>query len=212
MQFNIHTHYQLIGKYEILDMRNLNTAPEGWFSAAIHPWDALSIPTLPEVLLSKANSPQCLAIGETGLDKVQGPSMEIQESCFLQHIELSESLELPLIIHCVRAWNELINLRKRTHPKTPWIIHGFNKPGVLNELLREGFYLSIGPAVLQNEKLQSSIPHIPLDRLFLETDDTDHLISEIYEKVAALKRLSLQQLEERIEQNFKNVFRKWTTG
>jgi TatD DNase family protein len=72
--------------------------------------------------------------------------------------------------------------------------------------------ISIGAALLSNSKLQECISKIPNDQLFLETDDKGVTISEIYQKVSELKKLTLPQLEELIEQNFKRVFTKWRTG
>ena len=63
-------------------------------------------------LSEKLNATGCIALGEIGLDKLKGPSMEVQLAVFKEQIALSEKLELPVIIHCVRAWNELVLVKK----------------------------------------------------------------------------------------------------
>ena len=85
----------------------------------------------------------------------------------LKWIEISENRELPLILHIVRAFPEIIALKKQLSPKQPWIIHGFRgKPQLASELLRHGFYLSIG------EKYNpEAVAVIPRDRLLLESDE-----------------------------------------
>ena len=52
-----------------------------------------------------------IMIGECGLDKVWGPTLDIQEASFRRHIELSEKHQKPLIIHCVKAYNEIIAIK-----------------------------------------------------------------------------------------------------
>ena len=106
-------------------------------------------------------------MGEVGLDKAQGTPLDIQQKELLKWIEISENRELPLILHIVRAFPEIIALKKQLSPKQPWIIHGFRgKPQLASELLRHGFYLSIG------EKYNpEAVAVIPRDRLLLESDE-----------------------------------------
>jgi TatD DNase family protein len=138
--------------------------------------------------------------------------MEIQLAVFKEQIALSEKLELPVIIHCVRAWNELKQVKIELKPKQIWIFHGFIKTRILNEVLENGFHISIGTAVLTNKKVQDILPAIPNNRLFLETDHSNCLISTVYQKVSELKKLPLQELEEILENNFKRVFTRWKIG
>ncbi len=154
-------------------------------------------------------NPYCLTIGECGLDKLIPIPLPDQLDCFEMQIRLSEQYELPLILHCVKAWNEVIQVRRKMNPKQTWIFHGFRKTTLLESVLTEGLMVSIGTAVLHDQKLQEVIPQIPGDRLFLETDsDAVHGIDEIYEKVAELRGVSVEKLSEIIEENFRRVFRK----
>lgn len=82
------------------------------FSCGIHPWYSEDSETQMAYLTEITSNPRIVAIGETGLDKLKGPSFEVQTPVFKKHIELSEKLGKPVIIHCVKAWEELLKVKK----------------------------------------------------------------------------------------------------
>ena len=92
----------------------------------------------------------CVGIGECGLDFFKKTIDEQKQIHFFsKQIELSEALELPLIIHCVRAFHELFYLHKLYKPKQAWIVHGFNGSLKLaTQLLEKGIYMSFGKTLL----------------------------------------------------------------
>ena len=205
--FNIHTHVSIHPESEILSL-----APEELFtdnrslyaSVGIHPW------TLTEenadiqwkALCESIKDKRIVAIGECGLDKLKGPSMELQTAVFKQEAALAEDSSLPLIIHCVKAFNELIQLKKEISPRQSWIIHGFRgKLPLALDCIRHGFYLSIGSHFQEN-----TLKTIPLDRLFIETDESEESIGSIYQRVAETKGISQQELLEAINKNVREVF------
>ena len=116
-------------------------------SAGLHPW-YLSVETFDAAsdwLLEQAQSPQVIAIGEAGLDKLISPPWALQLAAFQRCVEISETTQKPLLIHCVRAFNEIIALKKLAQPQQPWIFHGFNKnQQTADMLLNEGCFLSFG--------------------------------------------------------------------
>lgn len=83
------------------------------FSAGIHPW---YIPAHPEETLKElerlAASPSCKSIGEAGLDKYASTPLPLQRELFIRQAELAVSRQLPVIIHCVKAWDELLAIKK----------------------------------------------------------------------------------------------------
>lgn len=86
------------------------------------------------------------------------------------------------------------------------IIHGFNKKeNVGKELLDAGFYLTFGKATLEHLSLQKLIKDLPVHKIFLETDDADFDISELYEKVSEIKSISLENLSSQMWENLENV-------
>jgi TatD DNase family protein len=156
--------------------------------------------------------PNCVAIGEAGLDKLIGSSFEIQRKTFIEQALLAEELKLPLIIHCVKAWNELREIKRKLKPNIPWIYHGFNKTSLVDEVIEEGFYLSFGHSLLTNVSLQKRIDNVPLDRIFLETDNANVDLKLLYQCLAEIKDLTLPELEKAIEINVLNIFPKWRIG
>ena len=72
-------------------------------------------------------------------------------------------------------------------------------------MLKHGFFLSFGKSVLYNLSLQSILKEIPIDKIFLETDDTDFDIAELYQKVSEIKEISLEELQKKISENLQSI-------
>ena len=205
--FNIHTHTSIQPETEILSLSPEQLSTDihvVYASGGIHPWNL----TLEhsehqwKALCQSAKDKRTIAIGECGLDKLKGPSMELQTAVFKQEAKLAENSSLPMIIHCVKAFNELIQLKKEISPRQPWIIHGFRgKFSLALDCIRHGFYLSIGSR-FQTDTLKA----IPLDRLFIETDESEESIGSIYQRIAETKGISLEELTEGINKNVRKVF------
>ena len=205
--FNIHTHSSIFPETEILSLSpeqlptNIHTM---YASAGIHPWELTleNANSQWEALCHSIKDKRIIAIGECGLDKLKGPSMALQTIVFKQEATLAEENSLPLIIHCVKAFNELIQLKKEISPRQPWIIHGFRgKLHLAQDCIRHGFYLSLGSNFQEN-----SLKAIPINRLFIETDDSEENIGSIYQRIAETKEISLQELVEAINKNVQDVF------
>lgn len=162
----------------------------------VHPWHAGE--PLPEPDLCGK-----LAIGECGLDALRGPSLEQQEAVLRWQIMLSETHGLPLIVHCVRAFDRLLAMRKALRPGMPWMVHGFRgKPQQLHTLLAAGCFIGFGPHY-NTESLRCC----RLNRLLLETDnDATHDIAYIYNNVAADLGLSVAQLMEQMQENYRKFY------
>ena len=188
---DFHTH-------QIPDRQDVVAVVDGRDTWGLHPWRADERFVVPD-LSGK------LAIGECGLDGLRGPAMERQEEVFVRQIRLSEELGKPLIIHCVKALERLLALRKELKPKQSWMLHGFRgKPQHLRSRLDAGLFVSFGPQ--HNEE---SLRLCPADRLLLETDDdTSKPIDRIYYNVALERGLELTSLVETMAENYRAFFRK----
>jgi len=211
MYINIHTHFITGRQIEVVSRTFDDVLPE-YFSFGIHPWEIDKWVNKLAIFESSLSLKGCLAVGEIGLDKLKGPGISKQIEIFKRQILLSEEFHLPVILHCVKSWNELKVLKCELNPKQTWVFHGFTKSSLTEEVLKEGIYISIGHAILTSSTLQTALKNIPLDRLFLETDDAECAIEEIYAKVSELKNIPLSELQSQLEENFKNVFTKWITG
>jgi TatD DNase family protein len=159
------------------------------FSCGIHPCSAEEAAGQIDLLRKTGKNKQVFAIGEAGLDKLKGPDMDIQTKVFGQQIELAIEIGKPLIIHCVKAWDELIALYKEYKPDIPWIIHGYRgNVEQTKQLARLGFKFSVGE-FFNGE----AIRYIPLDSIFCETDMADISICKVYSRISSVLNLEFNQ-------------------
>lgn len=173
-----------------------------YVSVGIHPWDA-HLPNLDEqwnYVEKQAKHPTTLLIGEAGLDRNAQATTETQIAIFEKHIYLAEQLQKPLIIHCVRAFPELIQLKKQKQSTVTWIAHGYNaNPTIATQLLDQGFSFSLGSALLNTQSnARQLLKVIPSDRFFLETDDKLITIEEIYQVASSILNKPVERLMEDI--------------
>ncbi len=178
--------------------------PAGKFSIGLHPKDITEHWKSDfEKIKEISTSENCLAIGECGLDGLISIDEKLQSEIFQTHISWAEEIKKPIIIHCVRRFSQILHFKKA---KVPLVIHGFNKKeNIGKELLKAGLYLSFGKAALDNLSLQKLIEDFPIQRLFLETDNADFEILNLYEKVAEIKSISLENLKTQMWENLENV-------
>jgi TatD DNase family protein len=216
--FNLHTHNYTNSK-DILELVNQypNEFDEKipYYSIGIHPWkiEENRVEAELKIIESKLQTKNCLAVGECGLDKRIETPLEIQISVFEKQLLLAEKYKKPVIIHCVAAFQEVIEVKKRLAISVPMIIHGFSKNElVARQLVDNGFYLSFGKYLLQSQslgtELESVFKSIPNHRFFLETDTIEKGIHSVYDLAAKYKNLDLTTLKLIIENNFKKVFTK----
>ncbi len=207
---DIHTHHLPCNAQEALlsvcyDDISKGLIPQAaHLSVGIHPWylteETYSIQL--EWVHTLLQDKRVLALGEAGLDKCCGTPMVLQEKAFRSQIELSETFRLPLIIHAVKCMDELIRLKKEYQPDSPWILHGFRgKPQQAVAYVRHGFYLSFG-----EKYAEESLQAIPLERLFLETDESNVLIEALYQRAASVHSLSVAALKDSVLENINRVF------
>jgi TatD DNase family protein len=175
------------------------------YSIGIHPKD-IDTDTIEEQFrwMESNITEDCFAIGECGLDSFAETDLKIQENVFLRQIKIANALRKPVIIHCVRKFYEVISFKK--YAEQPMIIHGFNKKqSIADDLLHYNFYLSFGKALLYNLSLQNTFKSTPSDKIFLETDNENFNIRELYETAADLKGISLEKMNEQILENLETI-------
>lgn len=186
---NFHTHHPLASGED--------TIP----SFGLHPWYLSDRwqEDLDEIVQNRDCSARFL-IGECGLDRVCTTPYDRQLSAFEAQIALSEQWQRPLVLHCVRAFDDVLRLKRGTHQ--PWIYHGFRgKPQQLEQLLAHGFYVSFG---FQHHA--ESLRICPAERLFLETDDRPEPIAPLYEQVAQHRKTTTAALREQLWHNVERIF------
>lgn len=182
---------------------------KSYYSAGLHPWHiGLVDPEECLVSIELATSQEnMLAVGECGLDRLTLTGFALQELFFMKQIEIAQKHSKPLIIHCVRAYPDLMKIKKETKSDIPWIIHGFhgNQQTAL-QLIRHNFYFSVGKKLLSDQRKKDILKLLPADRLFLETDNGNTSISEIYSLAAQILSMSHENLNAIVLENFKHLF------
>lgn len=168
-------------------------------SIGIHPWYIYGDGKEQlRQLWERAACEEVRMIGEAGLDKLAEAPLPLQITLFEEQVACSEELQKPLVVHCVKAWQELVEIHRRMRPSEPWLVHGFRgKEALARQLLREGFYLSFGEhfqtgAVLAAWK----------ERLFAETDDSSLDIMAVYQRISQALDCPLPLLQDQIARNF----------
>lgn len=204
---DIHTHHlpQNAGQAIVnAEPADFDPQTQQYYSVGFHPWRLLkeNITNDWEKFKEQASHPQVLAIGETGLDKVAGAPYTLQIEAFKQQIDIASYVRKPLIIHCVRSYNEVMELKKKTKTNLPWIIHGFRgKKELARQLTDRGIYLSFN-----FNHQPEAICETPQDMLFLETDENTSDIRLLYNFVAEYRTLPVNTLTERIQENINRIF------
>ncbi len=212
---DIHTHHSdhtdgvlsIVNYYP--EQTILDHVPDQYITVGLHPWKLEQDCADKNLELVKTIAPinKVLAIGEIGLDRTVASPLHIQETYFIKQITIAEKLQKPIIIHCVRCFPELLSIKKKVKASTPWLIHGFrNNIQIANNLLEHGCYLSFGEALLFDKKIQDIFVQMPINRIFLETDESKCSIVDIYNKAVQLKNIQIEELKKSLFENYMLVF------
>ena len=183
-----------------------------------------------------AKTPGVIAIGEIGLDyyyKREDQHRLKQHLWFLYQLNLAWKLKLPVILHVRDAHEDALRILKM-HParKLGGVIHCFyGSKEIAEQYLKLGYHIGIGGSLLQLEErardLLEAIPHIPLDRILLETDapyilpyckdvikpkllrrtrNTSLILPAVIKKIAELKGISADEVEQAVAENTIRLF------
>ena len=171
-------------------------------------------------LKEMCKEPKVVAIGETGLDYYYSHSLpEIQKKCFEEQIELSKSLDMPVVIHNRESDEDLIQILNKYKPRG--VIHCFSGDiNLAKKILKLNMMLSFtGIVTFKNSTLDEVIKNIDCKNIMLETDSpylTPHPfrgkrnepkhVKLIAEKIAKIKNISIETLTEITTENALNLF------
>lgn len=176
-------------------------------SIGLHPWYATldKLEMQMKYMSVLASQQNVKLIGECGLDKLRGEQLGNQIIILEAQIRLAEKLNKPLILHCVKAFSALMEIKDRLKVTVPMIIHGFNKNEVLGQqLLDKGFLLSFGTAILKENSGAAKLLQ-QTDTFVLETDDSGTSIEEIYNTAAKLKNRTVDEIKACIFTNWNKL-------
>lgn len=220
-----------------------NQYPEGVFaSIGLHPTDAVA-----EFLTTKfqgedfdikkyrdlaLGAKKIVAVGETGLDYYHKPKgtaklqafKEKQKKIFLEQLHLAESLQLPVILHCRMAHQDLLEILTNyslptTNYKLTGVVHCFT--GTVEEMkeyIKLGFYIGIN-AIIFKLPLDEVVKECPLENMVAETDcpyltppaegknrNEPLFIQHTIQKIAELKGVTFDQIAQKTTENAKALF------
>ena len=176
-------------------------------TAGIHPWqaaecraaDAASLRLLLGDVLASAQ-----AIGETGIDMACGVDIEAQERLFSAHVQLASVSGMPVVIHCVRAFEPVMKILAGSQVRV--VFHGFI--GSEEQALRavgRGYFLSFGMRSFRSPRTVAAMRSVPAGNLFLETDDDPTPIEEVYATACALLGTDVGRLAEITLNNYNRL-------
>ncbi|PIN93208.1 hypothetical protein COU54_04030 [Candidatus Pacearchaeota archaeon CG10_big_fil_rev_8_21_14_0_10_31_24] len=163
------------------------------------------------------------AIGEVGIDFKESEDLkekERQKNIFRKFVLLSMELNIPIIVHSRKAEEECISILEELKAKKV-IMHCFcgNKK-LVSRIKDNNWYITIPTSVTRSQQFQEIALEFPLDRLFCETDapflhpfksfneskNEPSWVVESYKKIAELRKMSLKDIESRIEKNYRELF------
>lgn len=213
-----------LGRFEAMKQLTAHR-DEVSLSCGVHPLNVEDEPFDYDKLLSFAQDPKVVAIGETGLDYHYTPETKaLQQSIFAQQIEIANKVNKPLIIHTRSARQDTMEmLEQGGAEKCGGVLHCFTEDlAMAKRAMDIDFYISIsGIITFRNaEELRDVVRHVPLDRLLVETDspylapipyrgkpNQPAYVRETCEYLAALKGVSVEELARITTQNVQKLFK-----
>lgn len=191
MKVNIHTHHPKSGE------RTISTL-------GIHPYDAEGV-TTDSIFAIERTALEYDAIGEIGLDYSANINKEAQILLFKAQLEVARHLNKGVVIHCVKAFEEVMNILSRYN--LPFVIfHGFiGSPEQALRAAARGYYLSFGHRTFRSPKSIEALKVTPANLLFFETDDSTINIEQIYRQVSEVLGIPVPMLERVTNENFERI-------
>ena len=189
MIVDIHTH-------------NEQTEAQTIVTVGIHPWYTVDA----DLAAVESGVAAADAVGEIGLDFACDVPKEVQMAIFRAQLSLAEQHKKAVVLHCVRAFEEVMKIVSEFRLKTV-IFHGFiGSVEQAQRAVAQGYYISFGERTFRSTKTIEALRSTPLSHLFVETDESPTHIEEIYNKIAELRGISIVELITATEENFNLIF------
>jgi len=187
----------------------------------VYPTDALKMnenEINKEINFIRKNDNKIVAIGEVGMDfKEDLENLDIQKEIFEKFIDLAIELNKPIIVHSRKVEKECIEILEKKKIKKV-VMHCFSgRFSSVKKIAGNSWFLSIPTNVKYTKQFQNIVQKIDIKNLLCETDspflhpekngqNTPKNVIESYKKIAELKGLELEEIEETIERNYKRLF------
>lgn len=199
--------------------------PQISVSCGVHPLYVAKHDYEQAELAALARDPRVVAIGETGLDYYYDKdSISKQQQSFAYHVELSNELAKPLIIHTRDAEADTLAILRNGHAEQAGgVLHCFTERYEMAKMAIDelDFFISIsGIASFANAKtLRETIKKLPLDKLLIETDspwlapvphrgkeNQPAYVPHVAQCVADVKGISIEEVARVTTANFYRLF------
>ena len=210
----------------LLAKQNAESFSEVYFTAGCHPDDAGSVNATTLLQIKELSShKKCLAIGEIGLDyHYLNFDKAVQKNAFISQLQIAVEVQKPVVIHTRDACKDTVDILTDFAPKLKgFIMHCYSESKeTAKTLLNLGAYFSFGgPCTFKNaRKVVESVREIPMDRILSETDcpfltpepyrgqfpNEPKNIPHIVKRIAEIKGVSQEQMQEQIYENAKRLF------
>jgi TatD DNase family protein len=206
--WDIHTHRQ--GQPHSIFHTGKSILTEGIsVSMGIHPWELDSNweTDFEKIKQVAAQNPCVLAIGEAGVDRLKGPQISLQKEAFYAQAKAAAELGIPLILHCVKSHDLLLEYLKSAKNPPCIIWHGWNqKLDLADQLLPFPVFFSFGRQLLHSGSNAAKwLGACPIDRVFFETDDSELEIESIYQAASLILQLPEARLAEQVIANWNAI-------
>ena len=169
-------------------------------AVGIHPWMA------EKVVFDEAIFDNAAAVGEIGLDFACDVNRDTQERVFRAQLAQAEKRNLPVILHCVRAFEPIMKILAEYNLRAV-IFHGFiGSVEQARQAVNRGYFLSFGERTFHSSKTIKALQETPLDHIFVESDTSRMPLEEIYAKIAEIFSTEPHKLAKQIDENFEQLF------
>jgi TatD DNase family protein len=213
---DIHTH-KLKPENNTISVKNLFPGQElpyfrgrNFYSVGLHPWYIKSVEENNDQLFLMEDVLEfdhVIFVGECGIEFNSGTDFSEQIRVFEAQAFMAEEYKKPLIIHCVKAYNEIIRIHNNLHPQMPWILHGYNgNLTTTKQLNSKNMLFSFGEILFNSaSKAIESLKFLKIDRIFFESDESKNGINKIYEQGAFIKNMNTEDLKKMVWENFNRL-------
>lgn len=171
-----------------------------------------------EAIEDAASSGKLVGIGEVGLDFTveDGEKRRLQEEIFKKFIRLAKQLNLPLVVHSRKAYENAIEVLESEGAREV-LMHFFTERKLLPRVLDNGWFISVNTLILRNKTVRKLVRDCPLENILTETDspwlgfeegrNTPLAVEKVVRKIAEIKKLPLEKVDEITTENAKRFFR-----
>ena len=171
-------------------------------SFGIHPWDSERF-NPDEISAHLANTD---VVGEIGLDFACRIPHDVQVKALRAQLQTAAKTWKPVVLHCVRAFEPMMKILNNYRLRAV-IFHGFiGSEQQAARAVANGYWLSFGPMTFRSPKTVRALQAVPLQNLFLETDDSGIAIETVYSLAAEAKGLTVEQLKVATFNNYTRIF------